>query len=256
MQRNLVLLYGVLVYVLFLGVFLYALGFVVGLVVPKGIDDGAAGPAGLAILVNAGLLGIFAVQHTIMARPGFKRWWTRLIPPSIERSTFVLVTSVIFILTFWLWRPLPEVLWHVEHPMLRGVLYGISFLGFGIVLYSSFLIDHFDLFGLRQVILYARGTPYTPPRFVERSLYRLVRHPLMVGFLICFWSAPTMTQGHLLFALLTTGYILVGTHIEERDLVAAHPEAYAAYRRRAAMFVPGIKRRLAPSAGPPVTGEA
>ena len=183
MKRTLVLAYGIVVYALFFGVFLYLIGFVEGAVVPKTVDSGEQGPFGVAVAINLAFIALFGVQHTIMARPAFKRWWTTIIPPAAERSTFVLVASVILAAMFFFWRPIDGVVWHVETPALRYVIYAISLGGFGIVLFSSFLIDHFDLFGLRQVWLPFRGQDYHAPRFAERSLYRWIRHPLMLGFL-------------------------------------------------------------------------
>lgn len=237
MNKTAVLFYGVVVYLIFLATFLYAIGFVGNLVVPKSIDSGTAGGISSTILINVILLGLFAVQHTVMARPAFKRWWTRFVPEPIERSTFVLLASVLLALMMWLWRPLPDVIWSVEGP-LRFPLWILFFAGWGIVLLSTYLIDHFDLFGLRQVWIYSRGDLYSPPRFVERSLYRFVRHPLMLGFVIAFWATPRMTEGHLLFAAVTTIYILIAIQIEERDLVRAHGEAYVDYRRRVSMIIP------------------
>lgn len=235
--------YGLLAYAMFFGTILYAIGFVSNLVVPKGIDDGPAGPIGAAIAVNAGILALFVLQHTVMARPGFKRWWTRIVPESIERSTFVIAASAILIALFVFWRPLPAVVWHVETPWLRAAIHTIAFLGWGIVFASSFMVSHWDLFGLRQVAYRLADRPYRPLEFRIRGLYRLVRHPLMLGFLIAFWFAPTMTAGHLLFAVLTTAYILFGTAIEERDLVAHFGERYLAYRRAVPGIVPFLRRR-------------
>jgi protein-S-isoprenylcysteine O-methyltransferase Ste14 len=197
----------------------------------------------VAVLINGLLLGLFAVQHAVMARPGFKAWWTRIVPAAAERSTFVLSTCVVLALLVWQWRPIEGIVWRVDWPMAAGFLYAVSFLGWGIVLYSSFLIDHFDLFGLRQVWFYFRGKQYTSHPFVERSLYRLVRHPLMLGFLIAFWATPNMTAGHLVFALLTTGYILIGTRIEERDLVQFLGDAYLSYRARTPGLIPFLRPR-------------
>ncbi len=247
MKRTAVFVYGVLVYAIFVVTLLYAIGFVEGAVVPKAINDGLPGPVGAAIVVNVLLLSLFAIQHTIMARPGFKRWWTRIIPPAAERSTFVLAASSLLLLLFWQWRPITGVVWEVQTPVLRAVLYGVSLAGFGIALYSSFLIDHFDLFGLRQVWLHLRNRPYHHHPFMERSIYRIVRHPLMLGFLVGFWSAPTMTQGHLLFASVITGYVLFGIQVEERDLVGMLGEDYRAYRRRTPALIPFMKPRRADS---------
>jgi protein-S-isoprenylcysteine O-methyltransferase Ste14 len=236
-SRLAVLSYGSLAYGLFLGTFLYAMGFVGGWGVPKAVSDGARGPIGEALLVNGACLALFAVQHTIMARRAFKRRWTRIVPVAIERSTFVLVTCLILCTTFWQWRYLPGTVWTVEGP-LAWLLTGVSLFGWGIVLYGSFLIDHFELFGLRQVVRHYLGKEPAAPQFHERSLYRRVRHPLMLGFLLAFWATPVMSMGHLFFALMCTGYILVGIQIEERTLVAEHGDAYRAYQRRVPMLVP------------------
>lgn len=236
-SRVATLAYGSLAYVLFLATFLYAIGFVTGLVVPKTVDDGARVALAEALLVNGALLAVFAVQHTIMARPAFKRRWTRIVPQEIERSTFVIVTCLILGTLYWQWRYLPGTLWEVHGPA-AWFLRGVSFLGWGIVLFSSFLIDHFELFGLRQVVRHFRGKPPAPPQFRERALYRHVRHPLMLGFLLAFWATPVMSMGHLFFSVMCTGYILVGIQIEERTLVAEHGESYRDYQRRVPMLVP------------------
>lgn len=237
MKRALYLAYGLLAYVLFLGVFGYAVGFVEDILVPKSIDSGTGSFGREALMVNLGLLGLFGLQHSIMARPAFKRWWTRFVPTQIERSTFVLATNAILVLLFWQWRPMNEVVWHVEGwPAV--VLLALSYAGFGLVLVSTFVIDHFDLFGLRQVILYARGIPYSPPPYQESLTYRLVRHPLMLGFFVAFWSAPHMSLGRLLFCTVVTTWVLLTLQLEERDLMQAHGEAYRAYRRRVPMILP------------------
>ncbi len=238
MTRFVTLVYGTVTYALFLAVFLYAIGFVTGFLVPKAIDSGPTSPLGESLLVNAALLGLFAVQHTIMARPWFKRAWTRVIPAAAERSTFVLVTVTILAVMFWQWRPLPGVVWQVENTVLAGAMWGVCAIGWLLVLVSTFLIDHFDLFGLRQVVLFWRRIPYTNPVFQERSIYRFVRHPLLLGFMIAFWATPTMTWGHLFFALMTTGYMLIGIQFEEHDLLAEHGDDYRAYRERVSMLVP------------------
>jgi protein-S-isoprenylcysteine O-methyltransferase Ste14 len=241
MSRILSLAYGSIVYVLFLGVFLSVIGFLWRIGVPKHIDSGATGPLLTALLVNGGFLALFAVQHAIMARPEFKERWTKIVPRQIERSTFVLATIVILSLMMWQWRPMPGVVWQVEGA-LAWVLYGLSGLGWATVLYATFLIDHFELFGLRQVVTYFQGKPYEAPHFVERSLYKMVRHPLMTGFLMAFWFTPTMTYGHLFFAVMCTGYIMVGTRIEERDLVKMHGETYLDYRRRVPGMIPFLRK--------------
>ena len=235
----LVLTYGVVSYLIFFATFLYLIGFVGGFAVPVTLDvGGATSSTGTAIAINVLLLGIFAVQHTIMARRGFKEWWTRICPVPMERSTFVLITSLLLILMVVEWRPLPEVIWNVGNEAVRGVIWVAFAAGWGIVLLSTFLIDHFDLFGLKQSVLFARGKEYEQPHFQERLLYRVCRHPLMLGFLIAFWAAPTMTQGHLLFAVVTTVYILIAIQIEEHGLIAAHGDSYADYRRRVSMLMP------------------
>jgi len=241
-MRVLIFVYGLVSYVLFLGVFLYAIGFVGGIAVPKGIDDGEVGSATTAFLIDATLLAVFAIQHSVMARPAFKERWTRIIPEAAERSTFVMVTNVLFLVLFWQWRPLPEVVWSVDGP-LATVLWALFWAGWLTVLLSTFMINHFDLFGLRQVTASLQGKEYTPPHYVERYLYRYVRHPLMLGFLVAFWAAPEMSQGRLLFAAMTTAYVFVAIQIEERDLVRAHGEEYRAYQSRVSMLLPLGKRK-------------
>jgi len=236
------LVYGAVCYLIFLGSFLYAVGFVGNLVVPKGIDSGVAGPMGQAILVNAALLGVFAVQHSVMARPGFKRAWTRFVPLAAERSTYVLLSSLLLCAMYYFWQPMPATLWSVEGAG-ATVLTALFWLGWGLVLVSTFLINHFDLFGLRQVWLRFRGESCTPIAFQKRTLYNYLRHPIMLGFLIAFWATPKMSQGHLLFAVATTGYILIGIALEERDLVVAHGAQYEAYRKQVSMLLPLPKRK-------------
>lgn len=243
MSRSLAVLYGAVCYTAFLVTFLYAIAFVAGLGVPKHVDNGASAPLATALAIDLGLLALFAVQHSGMARPAFKRWWTRFVPQPIERSTFVLVSSLVLLLLFWQWRPLSQSVWQVDHGLARGVLWAISLLGWLLVLTSSFTIDHFELFGLRQVWLHARRRSPKDEPFVLRAMYRIVRHPLMLGFLIAFWVTPTMTLGHLLFAVVVTGYIVVAVKfLEERDLVAVHGDAYRDYQRRVPMLLPGRKR--------------
>ena len=243
MNRSLAVLYGGACYTAFLATFLYAIAFVAGVGVPKHIDNGAGAPLWTALAIDIGLLTLFAVQHSGMARPAFKRWWTRFVPPAIERSTFVLVSSAVLALLFWLWRPLPHVVWHVDAGLARGVLWGVSLFGWLLVLTSSFTINHFELFGLRQVWLHARGRVAKDEPFVIRAMYRIVRHPLMLGFLIAFWVTPTMTIGHLLFTAVVTGYIFVAVKfLEERDLVAMHGDTYRDYQRKVPMLLPGRRR--------------
>ncbi|MGA2699710.1 MAG: methanethiol S-methyltransferase [Isosphaeraceae bacterium] len=233
MNRILALAYGLLSYLVFLASFLYAIGFVGNLLVPKSIDSGVSGPPAIA----------FAVPHSVMARQWFKRWWTQIIPLAVERSTYVLVSSLLLGLLFWRWRPLPPVIWHLTNPVGRWFIHAVFWAGWAIVLVSTFLIDHFDLFGLRQVYLFASRRPYNPVGFRVPGFYRYVRHPIMLGFLLAFWAAPTMTAGHLLFAGATTAYILIALQLEERDLVSFHGEQYWAYRKQAGMLLPLSKPR-------------
>ena len=238
MRRILFLLYGIVAYAFFLVVFMYAIGFVGNLVVPKSIDSGVAGAVGLALVVDAALLTLFALQHSGMARPAFKRWWTRVVPEPIERSTYVTMASAALALVFALWRPLPHIVWRVDNPVGAGVLWALFGIGWTVVLVSTFMIGHADLFGLRQVWLNMLGRTRGPDRFGMPAFYRIVRHPIMVGFLIAFWATPVMTQGHLLFAIATTGYILLAVQLEERDLIAHFGNAYREYRARVPGFIP------------------
>lgn len=241
--RLAILMYGIVAYGSFLAAISYAVGFVGNWVVPKSIDSGVAGPIVQSLLVNAALLSVFVVQHAVMARPAFKRWWTTIIPPAAERSTFVLAASACLGLVYWGWHPLPQTIWRIDQPFIVATLNALSLIGWAIVLYSSFLINHFDLFGLRQAWNHwCRATP-TPVGFRLVSLYKLVRHPLMLGFLIAFWAAPTMSIGRLAFAMLTTGYIVFGTRLEENDLVREHGERYRAYQRNVPAFFPSLLRR-------------
>jgi methanethiol S-methyltransferase len=237
-MKTIKLLYGVIAYLLFFGTFLYTIGFVENMIVPKTIDGPGAATSSVPWLINLLFLGSFAIQHSVMARPAFKRWWTKYVSPEIERSTFVLLTCIILISMFIYWQPMTGVIWEVENATVALILTIVSFLGWGIVLLATFLINHFDLFGLRQVWLQFIDKPYTHLQFKKRSLYKLVRHPLMLGFLIAFWSTPHMTTGHLLFALATTGYILIALQLEERDLIKAHGEKYQAYRQEVPMLIP------------------
>ena len=239
-RRVLVLVYAVAAYLVFLASFLYAVGFIGGFLTPTRLDGPREGNLAAAVATDLALLALFAVQHSGMARPAFKRRLTRYVPAAAERATYVLLSSAALLLLFVLWRPLGGVVWETEGAA-RAAVYAVFAAGWLIVLATTFLIDHFDLFGLRQAVLYARGREYTPPRFVTPAPYRWVRHPLYVGWLTVFWAAPTMTAAHLLFAVVTTAYILAAVQLEERDLIAAHPE-YAAYRRRVPMLIPRLWR--------------
>jgi protein-S-isoprenylcysteine O-methyltransferase Ste14 len=245
MYRSAALVYGVLAYMIFLGTFLYMIGFVGNWVVPKSIDSGSAGPLGEALLINLALVGLFAVQHSVMARGGFKRHWIKLVPPPVERSTFVLITSLLLGLLFWQWRPMPGLVWEIEGLAGRLGLWVLCAGGWGLVLLATFMIDHFDLFGLRQVHLHAQGKAYLPPTFKVSMIYGRVRHPLLLGFIIAFWATPQMTVGHLTFALATTVYMLIAIQIEERDLIRFHGDSYRHYRGKVPMLLPSFRRTRA-----------
>ena len=250
MNRILAFLYGVVCYLIFLGTFLYAIGFVDSLFVPSSIDSAPTAPLGQALLVDALLLGIFAVQHSVMARQGFKKVWTKIVAPPIERSTYVLFASLALILLFWKWEPIGGVVWNVETLEARIALQGLSLVGWAIVLVSTFLINHFDLFGLRQVFFYLKGQPYAPLGFRTPAFYKYVRHPIYLGFIIAFWATPTMTIAHLVFALATTGYILVAIQLEERDLVEFYGDRYETYRSQVSMLMPKLPKKAGREAGP------
>ena len=238
------LAYGLVAYVVFLGSFCYAIGFVGNFLVPKSIDSGAAGTPSVAALVDVMLLALFAVQHSVMARPAFKKWWTRRVPGPIERSTYVLLASLVLILLYWQWRPIPEPVWTVESPLIVAVLTAVFWLGWGITLVSSFLINHFELFGLTQVAGPLAKLESSDPVFATPLFYRWTRHPLYLGFLMAFWATPSMTAGHLLFAMAMTGYVLIGIFFEERDLIALFGDRYRRYRREVSMLVPRRRRNV------------
>jgi protein-S-isoprenylcysteine O-methyltransferase Ste14 len=243
-KRIVLFAYGVFSYVVFLGTFLYALGFIGNFGVPTTLDGAATAPLGISLAINVTLLTLFAVQHSLMARKWFKQWWTQIVPKPVERSTYVLFSSIALILLFTFWRPLGGVVWNVEDPAGRFVLRALFAFGWGLVLFSTFLINHFDLFGLRQVWRYLLGQPYSTLRFATPGPYRLVRHPLYVGWLFAFWTTPVMTLAHLLFSVATTSYILIAIQLEERDLVREHGDAYRHYRRSVPMLVPSVRKRL------------
>jgi protein-S-isoprenylcysteine O-methyltransferase Ste14 len=242
MGRLLSFCYGLIAYAVFLGAFLYAIGFVERMAVPKAIDDGEVTSVLEAVLINLVLLSIFAVQHSVMARPAFKRWWTKLVPGSIERSTYVLFASLALILIVWQWRPIPVVIWQVNGSLAASALVGLSFFGWFIVLLSTFLINHFELFGIQQVLNYLLRRESSDPGFKTPVLYKLVRHPIYLGFIIAFWATPVMTVGHLLFAAVTTAYIFVGIFFEEQDLIAHYGDEYRQYRKKVGMLIPATRR--------------
>lgn len=239
MGKVLAFLYGLLAYVFFFATFLYTIGFVAGLPVPKTIDSGPAGPLVPSLAVDALLLGVFAVQHSLMARPAFKAWWTRIVPKPIERSTYVVFSSAALALICYAWRPVPQAVWTLQGPW-RDVVWAVAWGGWAIVLASTFLISHFDLFGLKQVWSFANGHETPDSEFRTPLFYKVVRHPLYVGFILALWAAPTMSLGHLFFAAGSTGYILIGIQLEERDLVGVFGDTYRAYQKRVSMIVPWL----------------
>jgi protein-S-isoprenylcysteine O-methyltransferase Ste14 len=245
-RRIAIFAFGSVSYLIFLATFLYACGFVGGFLVPTTLDGPARMPFGPALAVDLGLLTLFALQHSTMARPAFKRMWTRVVPEPLERPIYVLASSLCLIAMFAAWQPLGGVVWHLDSTPARVIAYALFAFGWGLVLTTTFLINHFDLFGLRQVWLVLLDRPYTPVRFVEPGPYKVIRHPLYLGWFFAFWSTPTMTGAHLVFAIMTTAYILVAIQLEERDLVAEHGDAYESYRRRVPMLVPGTARRSSP----------
>lgn len=244
MKKILFLLYGILSYLLFFGAFLYAIGFIGNLYVLKTIDGEPAVPLPVAIAINGGLLLLFALQHSVMARPAFKAWWTKYIPEAIERSTYVLLATICLLLLMWQWQPIGGVIWSVKKHSVQVFLTVLYFLGWLIVLLSTFMINHFDLFGLRQVWLYYSGKKYEPLRFRVPLFYKYVRHPLYLGWIIVFWATPVMTAAHLLFAVLTTAYIFTAIQFEENDLIKTFGEKYKNYKRWVPMIIPFPKKKF------------
>jgi len=237
------LLYGIASYGVFLGVFVYAVGFIGGFLTPTRLDGTQSRPFWQALAIDLGLLGLFAVQHSVMARPAFKRWWTRFVPEAVERSTYVLLSSLALVALFIWWQPIGPSIWNAPVGVARGSVIALYLFGWALLLYTTFLIDHFDLFGLKQVWRRLKGHSYRPPQFYTPSLYKVVRHPLYLGWLTIFWAAPTMTVAHLVFALATTAYIVIAIQLEEHDLVDAFGERYASYRRSTPMLIPRLWRR-------------
>ncbi len=241
MTRFIAFAYGVASYIVFFVTFLYAIGFVEGMLVPKHIDSGAVGPISEALLVNLALMSLFAIQHSVMARRQFKEWWMQYVPKTVERSTYVLLSSLVLIALFAHWQPIPGVVWQINDPSIAMAVTVLSFAGFGLVLSSTFLINHFELFGLNQVAYNLVGREMAGHRFRTPLFYKFVRHPLYLGFIIAFWAAPTMTVGHLLFAAVTTAYIFVGIALEERDLIDVFGDEYRRYKARVSMILPWPK---------------
>lgn len=242
MAKGIAFLYGSVAYLIFFVTFCYAIAFVGDFFVSKTIDSGIPTSTANALFVNVVLLGVFAVQHSIMARPGFKRWWTRLVPRCVERSTYVLIASLCLILLYWQWRPMVQVVWDVQNPVGRTLCQALFWLGWLLVLAGTLMIDHFELFGLRQIFFYIRGEEYAEIEFKEPLLYKYCRHPIMLGFLIAFWATPRMTAGHILFSVATTAYILLAIQFEEHDLITAHGEKYKEYRGRTSMLLPMMRK--------------
>jgi len=242
--------------VMFLVTFSYAAGFVGNVVVPRTIDGTPEAPLGIAILVNLGLLTLFAVQHSVMARPAFKRWWTRYVPQVIERSTYVLMSNLALIVLFVFWEPMGGVIWNLENSVAKGVMIAVCAAGWATIVASTFLLNHFELFGLQQVWCYLRGKESQPPKFRTPSLYKRVRHPIYLGFVLAFWATPTMTVTHLIFAIATLGYILVAIQLEERDLITVHGETYKAYKKKVPMLFPMFGKKASSNDSIPAPSEA
>jgi protein-S-isoprenylcysteine O-methyltransferase Ste14 len=243
MSRVVIFVYGIVSYLIALVVFLYGVGFMGDFVTPTTLDGAPRGPLGASLAIDLGLLVLFSVQHSVMARPAFKAWWTQIVPEAAERSTYVLLSSLAMIAIYAWWQPIGGVVWEATTPLMRGSIIGLYLAGWALLFYTTFLIDHFDLFGLRQVWRKAGGAEYIAPKFYTPSLYRLVRHPLYIGWLVIFWATPTMTIAHLVFALGTTAYILFAIQLEEHDLVTAFGDDYVEYRSRTPMLVPRLWRR-------------
>ena len=242
MGRVLILAYGLVCYTAFFAAFLYLIGFLTNIGVPRGMDEGAAGGIGIALVINLSLIALFGIQHSVMAREWFKRWWVRIVPRPVERSTYVLATSLVLSVLFWLWQPMPQILWQLDNPWLRFTAWGVFAAGLLVVLLSTFMIDHFDLFGLRQIYYRFMERPYRHPRFKVVSLYRLVRHPLYSGFFLMLWATPDMTLGRLVFAAGMTAYVLIAVRYEERDIETHLGRRYVQYRESVPRFIPVLGR--------------
>ncbi|MBI4243475.1 MAG: isoprenylcysteine carboxylmethyltransferase family protein [Planctomycetes bacterium] len=248
MGRFVTLIYGLICYAIFFLSFLYAIAFIGNItlngIVPKTIDSGTEGDLTKSLFVNALLLGLFAIQHSVMARQGFKKWWTQIIPKPAERSTYVLLSSLLLCILYWQWEPLLQPIWTLDNETGKLIIQTLFWFGWGIVLISTFMINHFELFGLQQVFYHAKGKEFQYPSFRTPALYKFIRHPIMLGFIIAFWAAPKMTLGHLIFSVATTGYIFIGIMLEERDLVSFHGEKYKKYKKEVSMILPIPKSKL------------